>query len=71
VKRIALISDTHNLLRPEVLEGIAGVESIVHLGDVCRPEVLDSLRAMAPVLGVVRGNGDFGGLDLSVEFVTV
>lgn len=60
MKRIALISDTHNLLRPEVLDGIAGVESIVHMGDVCRPDILDGLRAVAPLHAVVRGNGDFG-----------
>jgi putative phosphoesterase len=60
MRRIALISDTHNLLRPEVLDGIAGVESILHLGDVCRPDLLDELQVVAPLQGVVRGNCDGG-----------
>jgi putative phosphoesterase len=59
--RVALLSDTHGLLRPEVVRGIAGVERILHMGDVGRPGILDELRAVAPVT-VVRGNVDFGEL---------
>ena len=57
--RIGLISDTHGLLRPEALDALQGVERILHAGDVGRPEVLEQLRAVAPVTAV-RGNVDHG-----------
>ena len=60
--RIGLIADTHGLLRPEVLDAFAGVEHIVHAGDVGSSEVLEGLARIAPVTAV-RGNVD-GGLDL-------
>jgi uncharacterized protein len=55
--RIGLISDTHGLVRPEALQALAGVERIIHAGDVGGPEVIDALRSIAPV-DVVRGNND-------------
>ena len=60
MKTIALVSDTHGLLRPEVLEGLHGVQSILHMGDVGDPAILDELEAIAPV-HAVRGNCDHGG----------
>lgn len=55
--RIGLISDTHNLVRPEALDALRGVAHIVHAGDICKRDVLDTLAALAP-LTVVRGNND-------------
>ena len=55
--RIGLISDTHGLVRPEALRALAGVERIIHAGDVGGPAVIDALRGIAPV-DVVRGNND-------------
>ncbi|AMM24793.1 metallophosphoesterase family protein [Variovorax sp. PAMC 28711] len=55
--RIALISDTHNLLRPEAMAFLAGSDHIVHGGDIGGPEILARLAAIAP-LSVVRGNND-------------
>lgn len=57
--KIGLISDTHGLLRSEALQALAGVDEIVHAGDVGTPEVMESLRAVAPVQAV-RGNNDRG-----------
>jgi putative phosphoesterase len=57
MKRIGLISDTHGLLRPEALEPLRGSELIIHAGDVGKPEILDTLRTLAPVVAV-RGNVD-------------
>ncbi len=57
--RIGVISDTHGLVRPEALRALAGADLIVHAGDVGAPEVLDALRALAPVVAV-RGNNDRG-----------
>ena len=56
-KRIAVLSDTHGLLRPEVLEAIAGCDAIIHGGDINKPEIIDRLKEIAPVY-VVRGNND-------------
>lgn len=55
--RIALISDTHNLLRPEALAFLAGCDHIIHGGDIGGPDILARLAAVAP-LSVVRGNND-------------
>jgi putative phosphoesterase len=55
--RVGVISDTHGLLRPEVLEAFAGVDHILHAGDVGSEEVLDRLRAVAPVTACA-GNVD-------------
>jgi putative phosphoesterase len=59
--RVAILSDTHGLLRPEVPGLIAGCDRILHAGDVGDPQILDRLRAIAP-LEVVRGNVDHGEL---------
>lgn len=54
---IGIISDTHGLLRPEAEHALAGVDLIVHAGDVGSPEVLTRLKQIAPVFAV-RGNVD-------------
>ena len=56
-KQIGLISDTHGLLRPEAVEALRGSELILHAGDVGKPEILDELRKLAPVVAI-RGNVD-------------
>jgi uncharacterized protein len=56
---IGLISDTHGLLRPEALIALQGSELIIHAGDVGKPEVIDALKTIAPVIAV-RGNIDTG-----------
>jgi putative phosphoesterase len=57
--RIALISDTHGLLRPEALDFVRSADHIVHAGDICDPAILEALAAIAP-LTAVRGNNDHG-----------
>ena len=56
-KNIGLISDTHGLLRPEALHALEGSDLIIHAGDVGDPEILKSLKTLAPVFAV-RGNVD-------------
>lgn len=56
-KQIAVLSDTHGLLRSEVLEKIVGCDVIIHGGDINRQEILEQLEKIAPVY-VVRGNND-------------
>jgi len=58
--KIGVVSDTHGLLRPEVLPALEGVQQIVHLGDVGKPSILSALEEIAPVTAV-RGNIDREG----------
>ena len=55
--KIAVLSDTHGLLRPEVMDRIAGCDLILHGGDINRQEIIDRLQEIAPVYAV-RGNND-------------
>ena len=55
--KIGVISDTHDLLRPEVISALSGVDAILHAGDISSPQILDRLQKTAPVYAV-RGNAD-------------
>lgn len=55
--KLGLISDTHDLLRPEVLAALTGVDAVLHAGDINSRKILDQLRTIAPV-HAVRGNAD-------------
>lgn len=55
--KIAILSDTHGLLRPEVVEYLKTVEVILHGGDINKRSIVDELRQYAP-LYIVRGNND-------------
>ena len=55
--KVAVLSDTHGLLRPQVLEYLNQAEAILHGGDINRQAIVDRLREIAP-LYVVRGNND-------------
>lgn len=57
ISTIGLISDTHGLLRQEALEALQGSDLIIHAGDVGNANILNQLRAVAPVVAV-RGNID-------------
>lgn len=57
--RIGIISDTHGLLRPEAVRRLAGVDHIIHGGDIGRPDVIVEFRGIAPVTAI-RGNVDKG-----------
>ncbi|MDX1410736.1 MAG: metallophosphoesterase family protein, partial [Nitrospirales bacterium] len=54
---VGVISDTHGLVRTEALEFLQDSDLIIHAGDIGKPEVLDTLRTIAPVYAV-RGNID-------------
>lgn len=65
-RRIGLISDTHGLVRPSVHPALAGVEVILHAGDVGGDDILQELRLIAPV-HAVSGNTDLPG-EYDTEF---
>ena len=58
--RVGVISDTHGFFDPRVLAHFAGVEHIIHAGDIGHEMVLRRLQALAPV-SAVTGNVDWGG----------
>jgi putative phosphoesterase len=60
VVRVGVVSDTHGLLRPEVLSHLRGVDHILHAGDVGDIAILETLRGIAPVTAI-RGNIDGTG----------
>ena len=55
--KLAILSDTHGLLRPEVLEHLSTADVILHGGDINKQSIVDQLSQYAP-LYVVRGNND-------------
>jgi len=57
---IGVLSDTHGLLRPEVIPTLVGVDHILHAGDVGDPAILTELSRIAPVTAI-RGNIDTHG----------
>lgn len=60
--KIGVISDTHNVLREEVVAYLEGCDAIIHAGDVCKEEIIIQLNEIAKTF-VVRGNNDkFEGL---------
>jgi uncharacterized protein len=58
--KLGVVSDTHGLLRPEVMPALRGVDQILHLGDVGDPAILEALAEIAPV-HAIRGNIDRSG----------
>jgi uncharacterized protein len=59
VARLGIISDTHGLLRPQVVTFLEGCDRILHGGDIGNAAVLARLSAIAPVTAI-RGNNDQG-----------
>lgn len=64
------MSDTHGLLRPEVIPALQGCQLILHAGDVGGPEILEALGAVAPVRAV-RGNTDHGAFGATLPLTEV
>jgi putative phosphoesterase len=62
---VGLVSDTHGLLRPEVLPALEGCGLVLHAGDVGDAGILRELETIAPVRAV-RGNTDHGALGASL-----
>lgn len=57
MKRIVILSDTHGLLRPEVLSFLAQADVIIHGGDINTQDIVNTLQDFAPS-HIVRGNND-------------
>jgi putative phosphoesterase len=70
MKILGLISDTHGLLREEAVRALRGSDLILHAGDVGAPEILDTLKTIAPVVAV-RGNVDADKWGQTLPFTEV
>ena len=59
--RIAVISDTHNLLRPEVADVIKTCDAVLHGGDISGPDTLAKIQALCgeSASASVGGTGNF------------
>ncbi len=71
--KVGVIADTHGLLRAEAVAALAGVDLILHAGDVGDAEILRTLARVAPVTAI-RGNVDTAGPCAQLpatEYVTV
>jgi uncharacterized protein len=64
--KIGIVSDTHGYLDPRLPELLAGVDSILHAGDVGSQAVLDDLVRITGVKAV-RGNVDGAELNLPLS----
>ena len=68
--KLAIISDTHSLLRPEILEILYQCDEILHAGDIASKESFEQIRSIAPA-HFVRGNADkawAGDIPAEAEF---
>jgi putative phosphoesterase len=63
--RVGLVSDTHGLLDPKLETLFAGVDLVLHAGDIVEPSILALLAAIAP-LRAVKGNND-----VRIEFASL
>lgn len=70
MKILGLISDTHGLLREEAVRALCGSDLILHAGDVGAPEIIDTLKTIAPVVAV-RGNVDTDKWGQTLPFTEV
>ena len=58
--RIGVISDTHNYFDPRIPQLFAGVEHILHVGDIGLPSIILALEQIAPVTAVAGNTDDPG-----------
>jgi hypothetical protein len=65
--KLGIISDTHSFLDPRIAEIFAGVDHILHAGDVGPHSLLLELATIAPVTAVLGNTDD--GVDLNLTEV--
>ena len=65
--KIGIISDTHNVLRDEVINDLTTCDYIIHAGDIIKQDIVDALKKIAP-LYIVKGNNDVLNLNEELRF---
>jgi uncharacterized protein len=71
MSRIGVLSDTHNYLDPRIPKLFAGVDQILHAGDIGQPAILLALEQLAPVTAVAGNTDDPGFRYRQTEVVEV
>lgn len=66
--RVAIVSDTHGFLSPDVLAAVQGCDLVIHAGDIGNKGVLDQLHSATQTVHAVYGNNDLPDLWASEEF---
>ncbi|WP_313162618.1 metallophosphoesterase family protein [Sedimentibacter sp.] len=57
MKQIAILSDTHGILREPVMAELAEADCFIHAGDIDTPYIIESIQKLGDTY-VVRGNND-------------
>ncbi|VAW55817.1 phosphodiesterase, MJ0936 family [hydrothermal vent metagenome] len=60
--KIAIVSDTHSVISPDILNAIKSCDQIIHAGDICGASVLEQLHQINPLLTAVTGNNDIASV---------
>lgn len=70
MKQIAIISDTHGLLREHVIAELAEADCSIHAGDIDTPSIVESIRQFGETY-MVRGNNDKEWAEALPKSITV
>lgn len=70
MKQIAILSDTHGLLRKHVMAELVEADCFIHAGDINTPYIIESIRKLGETY-VVRGNNDKEWAEALPESITV
>lgn len=70
MKQIAIISDTHGLLREHVIAELAEADCSIHAGDIDTPSIVESIRQFGETY-IVRGNNDKEWAEALPKSITV
>ncbi len=65
--KIGVISDTHNVLREDVLYYLSDCDYIIHAGDVCKKEIVEQLNQVTKTFVVAGNNDKIDGLPHNLE----
>jgi len=58
ISKIAIVSDTHSVISPDIKNAIAACDHIIHAGDICGAHILQQLKRICPNVTAVTGNND-------------
>ncbi len=57
-RKVAIVSDTHSVISPDILNAIKSCDEIIHAGDICGAHILEQLKKICPKVTAVLGNND-------------
>ena len=71
ILKIAIVSDTHSVISPDILNSIKSCDQIIHACDICGAHILEQLKQICPVVTAVCGNNDAPSLWAEDEIAVV